>query len=146
MVRGMLAGLPLEKALRAAWADPVVKDRYLVTPLQRRTLSKRPAPPAGGEAKKPKQENRAEPRGQGKGGGGNGGKGGGKKEQKGKRFSTSSSSGCAAATTSGSRICFAFNNRSEGCKRGAACPFAHVCGVCFAKDVPMFDCKHQGMQ
>ena len=38
MVRRMLTGTPLDQALRAAWADPVVKDRFLITPLQRRDL------------------------------------------------------------------------------------------------------------
>ena len=60
MVRRMLTGTPLDQALRAAWADPVVKDRFLVTPLQRRTLSKRAAPQGGGDVKKVKTESKVE--------------------------------------------------------------------------------------
>ena len=148
MVKGMLAGTPLDRALRAAWADPVVKDRFLVTPLQRRTLAKRPAPPAEQSYNK---KHKAEGSGQGKanqtqGNGKGGGKQGGRKRPPRNASFSVSTSGCAAATPTGTRICFAFNNKGEGCKRGAACQFAHVCGVCFQKDVPMFECKHPGAQ
>ena len=152
MVKRMLAGTPLDQALRAAWADPVVKDRFLVTPMQRRTLSKRAAPQGGGDAKKVKTEKVEQSgpaKGDDKGAGGKGdGKAGGRRRRRARNatLSASSSSGCAAATPQGTRICFAFNNKGEGCKRGAGCPFAHVCGVCFAKEVPMFDCKHKGVQ
>ena len=148
MVQGMLAGTPLERALRAAWVDPVVKDRFLVTPLQRRTLAKRPAPPAEQSHNK---KHKAESSGQGKanqtqGNGKGGGKQGGRKRPPRNASFSVSTSGCSAAMPTGTRICFAFNNKGEGCKLGVACQFAHVCGVCFQKDVPMFECKHPGTQ
>ena len=37
MFERMIRGTVLGSVLRAAWADPVVRDRYFVTPLQRRT-------------------------------------------------------------------------------------------------------------
>ena len=54
MVRRMLTGTPLDQALRAAWADPVVKDRFLITPLQRRALSRRGSPQGGATRIRPR--------------------------------------------------------------------------------------------
>ena len=135
----MLAGAPLEPSLRLAWSDPVVRDRFLISPLQRRSISKRSAPPPGGERQNKhqrKNEHKEEQRQGGKGNGG--GKGKGKKRNDG---AGKEGTRCARATPSGSPICFGFNNR-DGCKRGAGCPFAHVCGVCFASGVPLFECSH----
>ena len=74
-----------------------------------------------------------------KGGGkGNDGKGGGKGGGK-----DTNSAGCHFRTPDGRQVCFGFNNKKEGCKR-AHCHMAHVCGVCFKKDMPMHKCKHEG--
>jgi len=37
-------------------------------------------------------------------------------------------------------ICFAFNNKNEGCKKGAECKRVHVCQICLGPH-PMFQCK-----
>ena len=39
-------------------------------------------------------------------------------------------------------MCYAFNNKGENCSR-SDCSYAHVCGRCFAKNVPMYDCSHK---
>ena len=141
MVNKMLEGTPLEKALRDSWTDPVVRDRYLVTPLQRRSITgKRVAPQApagsgsaskkkrktggGGEVRQPEVRQSSSSQGKGKG--------------KVRAFN-----GCASTTPDGRRICFAYNN--EGCQR-PSCSFLHVCGVCFKKGEPMNRCKHDVLQ
>ena len=48
--------------------------------------------------------------------------------------------GCASKTNDGQDICFRFNSE-QGCDM-AKCRFVHVCGVCFAKGVPMHSCLH----
>ena len=138
MIVRMQAGQPLALALRGAWTDPVVKDRYLITALQRHTIRgvkrenedystlpipKRPRVPKDTKDRK--------------------GKGAGKGKDKEKKASLRSTSGCAAVTPDGNKVCYAYNNRGEGCKR-KNCPFAHVCGLCFHKASPMFDCRHDG--
>ena len=166
MVERMLGGMALGKALRAAWADPVVRDRYLVTPLQRRTMGrKRPAdvPESsadGGPKKLTKGARRKAARdaqvdwaeraerelanlkrqNSGKGGGKGGGKdndGKGGGKGGGKDVNRF---GCNFKTPDGRLICFAFNNEKEGCKK-PNCNMAHVCGVCFEKGTPLFKCK-----
>ena len=69
------------------------------------------------------------------------GKGKGK-DKKGKGKGLRAMTGCADTTPDGNRICFAFNNRHEGCKRDR-CPFAHACGVCFKQGKPMYACDHR---
>ena len=130
MVVRMQAGTPLAVAIRGAWADPIVKDRYLVTALQRRTLRVKRS---GGEDTPPPPKR---PRGQPKDK-----KGKGKGKDKEKKDSLRATAGCASVTPDGNKVCYAFNNRGEGCQR-KNCPFAHVCGVCFRKSSPMFDCRH----
>ena len=143
MITRMSEGTPLPKALREAWADPIVRDRYLVTPLQRRGIAgKRSAPsaPGTGESKKAKARAKAAAqvaqvqttagRGKGKGKGKGANRGSGVNEW-----------GCAVRTADGAPICFAFNNPKTGCQK-SNCPFAHVCGVCFRKGEPMQTCKH----
>ena len=131
----------MEKALREAWSDPVVRDRYLVTPLQRRSITgKRVAPQeSGGEAsgrqvkkRKAGKQVKAEPEVRQSSSGQTKGKGKGKP------------SGCATSVPDGRQICFAFNNR-DGCTHNP-CRFLHVCGVCFKPGVPMNKCKHDVLQ
>ena len=147
MITRMLEGTPLPKALREAWADPIVRDRYLVTPLQRRGIAgKRSAPsaPGTGESKKAKARAKAGARAETaqEQSAATGGKGRGKGKGAGRnRPQSVNEFGCAARTASGAPICFAFNNPKTGCSK-PNCPFAHVCGVCFRKEEPMHTCKH----
>ena len=54
--------------------------------------------------------------------------------------------GCVVQAPDGRHICFEFNTPGRFCNFGPACRFAHVCGRCFKKDVPMFSCNHQAVQ
>ncbi len=54
-----------------------------------------------------------------------------------------SGEGFASANQKGKPICFAFNDTNTRCRK-KQCRFMHVCGICFANNVPMFDCGHQG--
>ena len=164
MVERMLGGMALGKALRAAWADPVVRDRFLVTPLQRKTMGRKRAAdgPESSADGGPKKENRnhrrrlAEQRARAEraekelgnwrrqdsntgGGKGKEGKDGGK----GRGMNDTNSAGCHFKTPDGKNICFKFNNAKEGCNK-PNCNMAHVCGVRFEKGVPMGSCKHKG--
>ena len=118
-------GATFKDALKLAWEDPVVKERHFTTPLCLESGRKRQADTSSSDY-------RPEPP---------------KQHQKGKKGKGSGKSGkdgtCASATADGRPICYAFNNSRLGCKK-AKCRFAHVCGVCFAKDVPMFRCPHAG--
>ena len=124
--------LSFEKALRQAWGDKDIRDRYFTTPLKLEMGSgtKRPpptlpgggGPPGGPPGKIPK----GNPKGKGKG------KDKGKKGKgKGKGKIPNNK------TPDGTNICFKFNKTS--CNR-ANCPFAHVCAVCFDKGHSMKDC------
>ena len=68
MVTKMPEGVPLGKALRQAWTDPVVRDRYLVTPLQKRGISGRRAAPQANSSAPRKQRKKADTAGAGKDG------------------------------------------------------------------------------
>ena len=48
-------------------------------------------------------------------------------------------------TPEGQKICFAFNNVAEKCNK-ERCGFVHACGVCYKKNVPMYDCRHPALQ
>ena len=151
MIHRMMNGKTLSAALREAWADPVVKDRYLVTPLQSRTISKRPrevavqiqglqiqgAPGTGKRARRraaaeaaAKAHVKQNDKGKGKG-----------KHGKGKGKGKRPDNGCQSQTTNGKRICYNFNDQSVKCAR-SNCPFVHVCGICFKENRPMYDCDH----
>ena len=78
-------------------------------------------------------------RGDGKGKGKGKGKGI-KGEQKGYP-SKAHNSGCANRTPNDEPICFKFNNAQEKCFN-KSCKFAQVCGKCFKKGVPMYECSH----
>jgi hypothetical protein len=132
MISKMQRGTALPVALRAAWSDPIVKDRYLITPLQRRSLRTRPRNEDAPWPKKPRGANKDKDKGKG-----------GKEKGKGKGSnSLKSMTGCASTTKDGNRICFAYNNKGEGCKK-KDCAFTHCCGICFKKGVPLFDCRHE---
>ena len=131
----LLKGLALDAALRAAWSDAVVKERFFTTPLALAHL-KRAAPegppsyPPGGLSKKAraavnKSAGKMDSKGKGAG------KGAGKNAKK-----------CKFKTADGEDICFAFNDAKKGCNKGKECRFSHVCGMCFKAIVPMGQCGH----
>jgi len=131
MVTLMLKGVPLTKALKQAWNDPIVSARFRVAQLQQRTFHRAGGGGAGPPPKPPKRQRTEKGKGHGLGKG---------KEQgrntKGKG-NTKGLPGCASVTPQGKRICYAFNN--EGCS-AHACTFEHVCGKCFGSH-PMHQCS-----
>ena len=130
-IRDTEKGIPLFTGLRKALQDPVVKERYVTTPLSlKRSRSSRSPDPnpdkyariEGGKGKargKGKDKNRVKGRGKGRG-----------KEQGGIV--------CKSKTPDGKGICFKYNSVVENC-RANKCLWLHVCGVCF-KDHPMYNC------
>ena len=108
--------------------DPVLKERFLSTPMAQEAIRalKRPAPsgPAGSESKS-KRERRKDLKGsKGKSSGkgndnGYNNKGGGKGKGKG-----ATGQGCRRTTGDGKPICFRFNS-AEGCQNDK-CAFLHV--------------------
>lgn len=113
-------GTTLLRALKQAWTDATVKERYFTTPLA--LLAKRPAPtpPA---AKDPPLKR---PKGDQKGG-----------RQKG--AGKGRLPGCATHNNEGKPICFRFNTPNEKCKE-KKCKFSHQCGICFASSHAMYQC------
>ena len=142
-------GMTLEAALRKAWGDTTVKDRYFLTPLKLEMATRRPPSDRTHDGPPPKRQKTNQfNSGAGKGGGnkgGNGGKGkGGKGGKNGKNKGQKQQpapAGCARTTPGGKAICYGFNRQNAGCTR-ANCPFVHVCGVCFKEGVPMYSCSH----
>ena len=137
MVKLMGEGVPLATALKRAWTDPVVKERYFTTPLALgATARKRSAKEAFGT-------DHDEPSGRGP----KGGKGKGKYNQgHSKKGSGSKGKGkgkqprvCATSTPNGKLICLQFNSMENPCTR-RPCRYQHVCGKCF-KDHAMWQCK-----
>jgi hypothetical protein len=106
------------QCLKSAWKDPVTKERYFTTPL---ALS------VGGGLKRVYQADGAGESSSSKGKGKKGKKQ--KGQGKGKKGATNKS-GCKPRTPDGRLICYAFNDRTGGCKN-AKCSFLHVCGSCF---------------
>ena len=139
-------GETVKEGLKLAMEDPVTKERFFTTPLCVEAVSwKRPAPSDWGYA-----EGSASSQGQpSKGGKGSGksaeGKGkdsgaGGKKNMK-RRGQGRTAGNCTPKTPEGANICFKFN--AGGCST-PNCAFVHVCGKCFAANVPMNRCKRCG--
>ena len=133
-------GQTVKDSLKSAMEDPVTKERFFTTPLCVEAVSgKRPAPSewgyaeTAGSASTHVQNNK-------KGKSPRGGKGRGKGKDKGKNRRTSVNK-CASKTPDGANICFKFNQ--AGCSV-PNCPFVHVCGKCFAANVPMNRCKRCG--
>ena len=130
-------GTPFKEALKAAWKDPVVKERYLTTPV---ALSA--ATPSGkrvwegttGDADSGKKA-KGTGRGRGKGGkGAKGGRGGGK----GKGKTASERLNIASRTPDGKPICYGYNDIAIRCRQ-KPCRFEHCCGTCFGKH-PAYAC------
>ena len=144
------SGINLRDALTAAWNCPITKERYFTTPLALTSTM--------GNKRGPDPQWPGQGRGQGSGGGSGGGrgqgqgrgkaggrgrKGGGKGGGKGRKGGKGGGKGgCAARTPDGQMICFAYNSE-EGCKLGQ-CNFLHVCGLCFAKGHPLYQCSGNG--
>ena len=132
MVELLVTGVSIDQALPLSYKDPVVKERFFVTPLAIGAAAKRPAASSGEEHQaqrggKKRSRAQAFPKSapqQGKGRG----KGSRRKGQ----------GQCAAETPDGKKICYKFNDQSRGC-HVPRCNFLHVCGKCF-KDHPLFRC------
>ena len=128
-------GSTFKDALKAAWEDPIVKERHFTTPLCLETGGRKR--PADSHPAEYRQEPAKHPRG--------GSKGAGKQKRSkgaGKGKGNKGKGGCARTTPDGRSICFAFNEAS-GCNK-KRCKFLHVCGVCFIKDMSMQTCTHTG--
>ena len=125
-------GLDFKDALRQAWQDPVVKERFLTTPvaLSASSSSKRHWEPNH----EGNTSTRKAPKGASKGRTAVGGKGKGK----GKR-SASERLNMASRTPDGDPICFGYNDFNTRC-RNKGCRFKHVCGGCFEKH-PIYACR-----
>lgn len=122
-------GKPMPVALKAAWKDPTVKERYFTTPLALHT--KRPTPAAEWEAGK---WHKGQYKGEGKGAKGKKGKGG-----------KSNLQHCASHTPEGKPICYRYNNAKEK-RKAKKCRFEHVCGLCFSPKHPMHACDAKTRQ
>ena len=136
MVRKMQDGKEIAVALRESWNDPLVKDRHLITALQKRSLKSKQQQQHWNDwdGEKPLTKRQRREKGKGKG----------KDAKKGKNERVTSFkelSGCADTTPDGKKVCYPFNKRGPGCNR-KGCPFAHVCGICFKAGVPMYKCRH----
>ena len=126
-------GLDFRAALKAAYRDPVVKERHFTTPLATAATlrgAKRQWSDVGGGGSGGSGNGG---KGRGKGGrGNNGGKGKSKGGEGGKgRKGKTPADGCNSRTPDGKPICYPYN-KAEGCDR-RDCPFLHVCGRCFKR-------------
>lgn len=135
----MQKGARLADALPAAWTDPVVKDRYLTTPLATVPAHRRrrgdASPAREPQAKKAKLA-------QVKEGGGSSQRSVAKKgDTKDANIVNCGGRGkCQAKMPNGKLICFAFNGK--GCN-ARKCRFEHVCGRCYG-DHSMKECGAGG--
>jgi hypothetical protein len=120
-------GSTFADALRAAWEDPLVKERFLNTPLALESV-KRPFSSIGND----RQEQRAPAKGKSKG----------KNKGQGKGKNKANTTDCKSETPSGKKICFKYNNKGNTCS-SKTCRFAHVCGRCF-ENHPMYECGRAG--
>jgi hypothetical protein len=124
-------GETFAEALKKSWADPIIKERYLTTPMALASVSvKRPTDSSQSQGQK-----RSGPYGKGKQKGGSKGKGKGKGKGKkgGKR------GGKNSVTPDGRPICFAYNNPNERCQRTCPNGFVHACCWCFGLH-PAYNC------
>ena len=133
----MMEGTPAVDALKAAFKDPVVKERYFTTPTALSATTRQPYNSFDKGGKSPGGK------GQGKGGkveGKGKGKGapyGGKSKGKGKGKGKEGKDGKGGT-------CFPYNNHWETCTR-QNCPFAHRCSRCGGKH-PAYRCQNQGSE
>ena len=120
-------GKPWPVALKAAWKDATVKERYFTTPLA--LYSKRPAPPWRDSAQQQQTWRRTEQN-----------KGKSKGKSKGKQKGH-----CATHTPEGDMVCFRYDTVGEKC-REKKCKYKHVCGICFSSKHPMHECSARNRQ
>lgn len=120
-------------ALKEAWRDTTVKERYFITPLA--LYAKRPAPPKWAEPVPRstfQRTNPKPPKGRGKAGG--------------RSMSAAAGGGvCASHTPEGDMVCYRFNTAGEKCK-SKKCKYRHVCGICFSDKHPMYQCSTRTRQ
>ena len=141
-------GTQFSDALKDAWNDVLVRNRYFITPLaiSSSTGSKAVEMNSGNQLsanKRPAEADFFVDRGGNRKGGKGKGKGKGKN---GKKLRTGGKGlevpkGCARSTPDGRFICYGYNDFAVRC-RNPNCPFiqGHVCGVCFQKH-PMYACQ-----
>ena len=133
-------GKSLDAALREAWASVEVKMKHFTEPILAGKRKRDNTSDKEEQTRATKKQLRAqqwEDRSWGQTGKG---KGKGKKG-KGKGKTQSKNIACARRTPDGRNVCFAFNNPMEYCPGN--CGMAHVCGKCFEKGKPMYDCEHK---
>ena len=131
-------GISFKDALRQSWKDPVVKERYLTTPvaLAASTTSKRSW--EGSQSEETGKKSKGAGKGRGRGAGkGTKGKGGGKGAGKGK--SAAEKLNISSRTPDGKPICYGYNDISVRCRQ-KPCRFEHVCGHCYGKH-PSYACS-----
>ncbi len=120
-------------ALRKAWEDPVVKERFFNTPVAHSAVHNMEAP-----EERPNKAAKVDTKGGSKGDG-KGNKNQGKlKEGKGGKAKKPR---CPAKAPDGSNICFRYNT---GKCKAKNCQFSHICGVCFQAGHPMGHEKCKG--
>lgn len=125
-------GADFKDALRQSWQDPVIKERFLTTPValssshsHKRTWEHAGDSGNGGKKSGGKGNMRGGSKGKGKGG--KGGK------------SATERLNIASRTPGGEPICFSYNDFNVRCKN-KKCRFKHVCGACFDKH-PIYACR-----
>ena len=132
-------GATFKDALRAAWRDPVVKERFLTTPVAL-TSAAQPKRSWDGGASESQDGHGKRPKGNKKGSGrGKGGGAKGKGKGKGKGKTASDRLGIASRTPDGQAVCFSYNDFNVRC-RDKNCRFTHVCGLCSARH-PAYACS-----
>ena len=129
-------GTTLKKALKEVPADPEVKMKYFTDPVQFKIRKKRSQPEATPSApadvpEQPWKTFKGKDKGKGKG----------KDKGKGKNKGAGRPQKCKYKTKNGKQICFKFNQEGAWCPGG--CGRAHVCGICFKANTPMFRCNHE---
>ena len=132
------------EALKAAWSDPCVKERYLTTPVALASAASSSknhmksgdleSNRAGKKARTTKGNRKGGGRGKGGGKGkGDAGKGGGKAAER---------LGMSSKTPDGQNLCYGYNDWNVRCK-DKDCRFLHRCGKCFGNH-PLYACKPGG--
>ena len=125
------------EALARAWQDPLVKERFLTTPIALASSGTKRGP-AGDDPHKPLEAKPKKAKGSGKGkgkGGGKSGKGGGGKSGS----KAADRLGMSSKTPDGLNICYGYNDWNARCKN-SKCKFEHVCGLCYGKH-PLYACS-----
>ena len=143
MAKLILEGADFARALREAWTDPVLKERYFITPLAVSAVSS--APRARSRSPRGKWAPAPNEKGAGKGGQkGRKNRGAGKGANKGGQKGHNKGAGKGGAkdwhssTPDGRSICYAYNNVGENCQ--GKCNRVHVCRRCFGQH-PVHQCS-----